>query len=52
MFNMTDSKANLVLNSSLPRMSNHIYALQKGLYGSSHDSFELTRAQSLPTNTP
>lgn len=33
-------------------MSTHIYALQKGLYGSSHDSVELTRAQSLPTQTP
>jgi len=50
-FNLTESKANLVQNSSLPRNSTHIYALSKGLYSSQTNiANELTRTQSMPNN--
>lgn len=34
LFTLTDSKAHLISNASLPRNSQHIYKMQKGLFNS------------------
>lgn len=52
-FNMTDSKAKIVQNSSLPTKSSHLYALTKGLYSSQTQfNSDCTRTESLPNNNP